>query len=410
MDLTALLQETCAALGSSPKHNLCVELLPGSTERCAVPPGVAAPLVLIVTEAITNAIKYAHPTGVPGKVVVSCQQDLKSAIAIQVTDDGVGLPENFDAASDGNTGFSLMRASSERLGATLAFKSTSLGLEVSLSVPRAASLAGNGAVLTNGGLGNGYGKALELLDAMPAAVYMTDAVGRITYYNEAASALWGCQPELGKSEFCGSWKLFWPDGRALPHADCPMAMTLKQQRPIRGVEAVAERPDGTRVPFMPYPTPLFDASGALTGAVNMLVDISERKRAEATLARRRDEQSALYRLTDRLFRAGSLRDVYGAALDAIELALGCERSSLLLVDQTGVMRFVSSRGLSEGYRQAVEGHSPWRHDDKDPQPICIENIEEANIDDALKETVRGEGIGALAFIPLTAKGELIGKL
>ena len=65
-----------------------------------------------------------------------------------------------------------------------------------------------------------------------------------------------------------------------------MALALRQRRPIRGMEAVAERPDGTRIPFIPYPTPLFDESGRLTGAVNMLVDISERKRAEAALAER----------------------------------------------------------------------------------------------------------------------------
>ena len=59
-----------------------------------------------------------------------------------------------------------------------------------------------------------------------------------------------------------------------------MAIALKTQRPVRGVEAVAERPDGTRVPFVPYPTPLFDSSGALIGAVNMLLDISDRKQSE----------------------------------------------------------------------------------------------------------------------------------
>src|ERR1700686_4728246 len=51
----------------------------------------------------------------------------------------------------------------------------------------------------------------ELLDALPAAVYTTDAAGRITYFNEAAVALWGLRPTLGTSEWCGSWKLFWPD-------------------------------------------------------------------------------------------------------------------------------------------------------------------------------------------------------
>jgi PAS domain S-box-containing protein len=118
-----------------------------------------------------------------------------------------------------------------------------------------------------------------ILDALPAAVYTTDAAGQITYFNEAAAALWGRRPELGSSEWCGSWKLYWPDGRPLPHDQCPMAIALKEGRSIRGVEAIAERPDGSRVPFMPFPTPLYDASGGLIGAVNMLVDVSDRKRA-----------------------------------------------------------------------------------------------------------------------------------
>ena len=120
----------------------------------------------------------------------------------------------------------------------------------------------------------------ELVNSLPAAVYTTDPSGRITYYNEAAASLWGCRPDLGKSEWCGSWKLFWPDGRVLPHDQCPMAIALKEQRPIRGVEAVAERPDGSRVPFLPFPTPIFNAARVFVGAVNMLVDMTERKRAE----------------------------------------------------------------------------------------------------------------------------------
>jgi PAS domain S-box-containing protein len=120
----------------------------------------------------------------------------------------------------------------------------------------------------------------QVLDLLPAAVYITNASGLITYYNEAAAALWGHHPQLGVSEWCGSWKLYWPDGRPLPHDQCPMAQALRKKRPIRGMEAVAERPDGIRVPFIPYPTPLYDASGELIGAVNMLVDITDRKRAE----------------------------------------------------------------------------------------------------------------------------------
>jgi PAS domain S-box-containing protein len=120
----------------------------------------------------------------------------------------------------------------------------------------------------------------EVLQALPTAVYTTDAAGRITFYNEAAAALWGCHPELGKSEWCGSWRLYWPDGRPLPHDECPMAIALKEKRAIRGAEAVAERPDGRRIPFLAYPTPLWDETGALTGAINTLVDITERKEAE----------------------------------------------------------------------------------------------------------------------------------
>ncbi|HEX3494994.1 MAG TPA: PAS domain S-box protein [Methylocella sp.] len=120
----------------------------------------------------------------------------------------------------------------------------------------------------------------ELLEALPAAVYTIDRAGRITFFNEAAADLWGWRPELGKSEWCGSWRLYWPDGRPMRHDESPMAVALKEGRPIRGAEAAAERPDGTRVPFLAYPTPLWDRSGALTGAVNTLIDITERKRTE----------------------------------------------------------------------------------------------------------------------------------
>jgi two-component system, chemotaxis family, CheB/CheR fusion protein len=145
-----------------------------------------------------------------------------------------------------------------------------------------------------GGMGATFGDAVRrdlpqrlgeiqlenLIRALPAAIYTTDAAGRITFYNEAAAELWGCRPELGKSEFCGSWKLYWPDGRPLPHGECPMALALKERRLIRGMEAVVERPDGTLVHVVPYPTPLYDDTGILVGAINMVVDVTDRKRAD----------------------------------------------------------------------------------------------------------------------------------
>lgn len=130
----------------------------------------------------------------------------------------------------------------------------------------------------------------DLLQALPAAVYTTDATGRITFYNDAAVALWGVRPELGQAEFCGSWKLYWPDGTPMRHDECPMALALREKRAIRGMEAIAERPDGSRVSFIPYPTPLFDASGELVGGVNMLIDITGRDRDDQS--RKAAEQSA----------------------------------------------------------------------------------------------------------------------
>lgn len=120
------------------------------------------------------------------------------------------------------------------------------------------------------------------LNALAVAVYTTDQAGRITFYNEAAADFWGRRPELGE-EWCGSWRLFWPDGRPMAHDECPMAIALRESRAVRGLEAIAERPDGSRVYFTPYPTPLYDDDGQIIGAVNVLVDVSERRMADEAL-------------------------------------------------------------------------------------------------------------------------------
>jgi PAS domain S-box-containing protein len=186
----------------------------------------------------------------------------------------------------------------------------------------------------------------ELLDALPAAVYTTDAAGRITYYNDAAATLWGHRPPLGSSAWCGSWKLFWPDGTPLRHDECPMAVALKENRAVRGMEAAAERPDGTRVPFIPYPTPIHDESGTLIGAVNMLVDITDRKRAE--------EQQALlvrelhHRVKNTLATVQAIMGSTARVVDNIEdfkAALfgriqSLAKTHLLLADEERALEFV----------------------------------------------------------------------
>ena len=77
-----------------------------------------------------------------------------------------------------------------------------------------------------------------LLQALPVAIYTTDPAGHITFFNDAAAAFWGHRPELG-SLWCGSWRLYHPDGRPMPHDECPMALTLREGRPVHGVEAIA---------------------------------------------------------------------------------------------------------------------------------------------------------------------------
>ena len=125
----------------------------------------------------------------------------------------------------------------------------------------------------------------RLLDVLPAALYVTDSEGRITYFNDAAAELWGRRPRLHTDRWCGSWKLFRPDGAPLAHDQCPMALAVKEGKLCRGQQAVAERSDGTRVPFMAFPTPFYDPSGTLVGALNVLVDISEHQRAERVARR-----------------------------------------------------------------------------------------------------------------------------
>jgi PAS domain S-box-containing protein len=123
----------------------------------------------------------------------------------------------------------------------------------------------------------------QVVQCLPAAVYTTDAEGRINLYNKAACELWGRTPEVGIDRWCGSPKLFYADGRDMPLDQCPMARVLRSGKPVLGEEIVIERPDGTRRNVLVYPQPMFDSAGAMIGAVKMLVDITERRAMEDSL-------------------------------------------------------------------------------------------------------------------------------
>jgi PAS domain S-box-containing protein len=158
-----------------------------------------------------------------------------------------------------------------------------------------------------------------------------------------------------------------------------------------------------------YLTKPFSARELLARVGSRLELDRVRRETAQKLAEAARQKEALYQFVERRHRAESLDEIYAAALDAILSALRCERASILLHDEAGVMRFVAWRGLSDDYRKAVEGHSPWKPGDPDPRPVCVPDIAAAELDESLKAVVTAEGIGALAFIPLVVKEKLGGK-
>ncbi len=122
-----------------------------------------------------------------------------------------------------------------------------------------------------------------------------------------------------------------------------------------------------------------------------------------------DSLQALYEFTDAVYHARSVDEIYASALDAITLTLRCERASILLFDDDGIMQFVAWRGLSDRYRTRLAGHTPWRPGDRDPPPIFVTDIRETDEPDWIKDEIIGEDIFSLGFVPLTLEGRVIGK-
>lgn len=123
----------------------------------------------------------------------------------------------------------------------------------------------------------------QIVQNLPGAFYICDANGRILYYNDIAADLWGRKPELGKDLWCGSWKIFKPTGESLPLDECPMAVALKEKRAVYNEEIIVERPDGLRCNILPHPRPIFNSEGELSGAFNILVDVTPLKRVQEDL-------------------------------------------------------------------------------------------------------------------------------
>lgn len=166
-----------------------------------------------------------------------------------------------------------------------------------------------------------------ILDALPVPVYTTDPEGGVTYWNAACVEFAGREPQIGRDRWCVTWQLYTMTGDPLRHEDCPMAQTVKQQSAVRDVIAIAERPDGSRLAFKPYPTPLFDPDGTFKGAVNILIDVTE------------EQSDALYeqaercrRLADALYSRESSTVLEGMATRFEQTALELGKSGKPAVD------------------------------------------------------------------------------
>jgi len=251
----------------------------------------------------------------------------------------------------------------------------------------------------------------DFIEQLPIAAYACDARGRLLWFNTRASELWGRSPQIGDdSELNGSSCIL---DETLPEDVAQDRTQFRRQ--VAGeidrytIERRISRKNGSCFWAEVASSSVRDAKGRFLYALRVQHDITARKETEQALARRSEEQAALFQFSEKLQHASSLPDVYDAALDAILAALACERAAILLFDHDEVMRFVGWRGLSDGYRHAVEGHSPWAKDERNPHPVHFEDIGASGLPDALRQTIAREKIGAVAFIPILIGGRLAGK-
>jgi PAS domain S-box-containing protein len=182
---------------------------------------------------------------------------------------------------------------------------------------------------------------------------------------------------------------------------------VRRGETVVSMETERLRQDGRLVPISLTVSPITDPGGRLIGASSIARDITERRRGEAELKRHLHTLEALYRLAAAVGRARGVDEVCESAVNAVT-AVGADRASVLVLDG-GVMRFRAWRGLSPRYRAAVDGHSPWTPDAREPAPILVGD---ALVDpglEPLRDLLAAEGIRALGFVPIVHQGRLLGK-
>lgn len=252
-----------------------------------------------------------------------------------------------------------------------------------------------------------------LLDAIlnhsPHGILVCDAEGKMLLQNRAAERIWRGSATAESVAGWGAYRAFHPDGRPYAPGDWAMARCLTHGETIDAHEIDVLRFDDSRGVLLGSCAPIFDESGRIGGAVAVFADVTPFRQLEGALKIAHTESDLLFRLTDSVARSRNVEEAYAHALDAITVGLRTDRASILLFDAAGAMRFRAWRGLSEAYRRAVDGHSPWTADAQAPQPILISDVEADETWRSYLPVFRAEGIRALGFFPLVHGERLIGK-
>lgn len=245
----------------------------------------------------------------------------------------------------------------------------------------------------------------NILDLLPVGIAISaDPECSHIAVNEAAAAILGTpvSENASKSGPGGEALPFkvLRDGRELRPDELPMQFAAAHNISLKDFEVELVREDGRVLNLFEYACPIHDEDGKVRGALGVFVDITERRRVEKQF-------EDIYRLTSTVAHSEDIESVFSVTLDTLESVVNAKRGSILLVDDDGVMRFKSWRGLSDKYRMSVEGHTPWLPGEH-PRPVLVEDVEAEDLG-ALKEVIREEGIRSLAFIPLMGQRRLVGK-
>ncbi len=252
------------------------------------------------------------------------------------------------------------------------------------------------------------GRIRAILDSAIDAIITVGSQGCIVEFNQAAERVFG----LNREKAIGASAV---EALVPPRYQEDVQRELERyietgESPIVGtyVELPGLRADGSEFPAELAVTVTSTEEGERLATI-FVRDITDRVEAEKRLQRQLDEREAVYALSEATSRAASIADVAEVALDTLARLLGTERAAVLLLDESGTMRFAAWRRLSEQYRALAEGHSPWPPDEIAAQPVLVPDVLQDASLAPLGQDIVAEGIRSLAFIPLTYESRLLGK-